>query len=111
LHEKAKVDTPMNAVNLQASVNNVTQMDKFQQDQARTPVVNQDQNAAIAREEAEKRIRMPTEPEHAEGKKIDPRQERKNRQSRKKRQNKNIQENTKGEPRSPSSGYIVDIQA
>ena len=101
----------MNAINLQASVNNVTQMDKHQQDQSRTPLVHQDQNSLIAREDAEKRIRMPMEPEHAEGKKVDGRQEKKNRQGSQKRQKKNIQNSAKGSPSSGSSGYIVDIQA
>jgi hypothetical protein len=101
----------MNAVNMQASVNNVTQMDKHQQDQSRTPLVHQDQNAVIAREEAEKRIRMPMEPDHAEGKKVDSRQDKKDRGSGKKRQKNNGQAGIKGQPRSPSSGYIVDIQA
>jgi len=101
----------MNAVNMQASVNNVTQMDKHQHDQARTPVVHQDQNAVIAREEAEKRLRMPMEADHAEGKKVDSRQEKKDQRGSKKRQKNNSQDGTKGQPRSPSSGYIVDIQA
>jgi hypothetical protein len=101
----------MNAVNLQASVNNVTQMDKFQQDQSRTPLVHQDQNALIARDDLEKRIRMPVEPEHAEGKKVDGRQEKKDGRGRGKRQGKNRGSGTKSPPRSPSSGYIVDIQA
>jgi hypothetical protein len=101
----------MNAVNLQASINNVTQMDKHQQDQSRTPIVHQDQNASIAREDAEKLIRMPIEPEHVEGRKVDGRQEKKNRQSSQKRQKKNNQNNAKGPLSSGSSGYIVDIQA
>jgi hypothetical protein len=101
----------MNAVNMQASVNNVTQMDKHQQDQSRAPIVHQDQNAVIARDDAEKRIRMPMEPEHAEGKKVDARQEKKNRQGSRKQQKKNIQDGAKGPPPSGSSGYIVDIQA
>jgi hypothetical protein len=101
----------MNAINLQASVNNVTQMDKFQQDQSRAPLVHQDQNSLIAREDAEKRIRMPMEPEHAEGKKVDGRQEKKEGRGRGKRQGKNRGDGSKRPPRSPSSGYIVDIQA
>jgi hypothetical protein len=101
----------MNAVNMQASVNNVTQMDKHQQDQSRSPVIHQDQNAVIAREDAEKRIRMPVEPDHVDGKKIDPRQEKKDRKDRRKNQNKNNPDAAKNSPRSSSSGYIVDIEA
>jgi hypothetical protein len=101
----------MDGVNMQASVNNVTQMDKHQQDQSRSPLVHQDQNAVIARADAEKRIRMPTEPEHAEGKKVDARQEKKNGRNGQKRQKKNNENASKGQPSSGSSGYIVDIQA
>jgi hypothetical protein len=101
----------MNAIDLQASVNNVTQMDKHQQDQSRTPIVHQDQNAVIAREDAEKLIRMPMEPEHAEGKKVDGRQEKKDRHNGRNRQKKSSNGAAKSQPRSSSSGYIVDIQA
>jgi hypothetical protein len=101
----------MNAVNLQASVSNVTQMDKHQQDQSRTPLVHQDQNAVIAREDLEKRIRMPTEAEQAEGKKVDPRQEKKDRQGGRNKKKKSNLDGAKSPPHSSSSGYIVDIQA
>jgi hypothetical protein len=101
----------MDGLNLQASVNNVTQMDKHQQDQSRSPLVHLDQNAVIAREDAEKRLRMPVEPDHVDGKKVDPRQEKRDRQSRRRKQNKNNPDAAKNLPRSSSSGYIVDIEA
>lgn len=58
----------MNEVNFQASVNNTVQMDRHQQDTARTPVVNQSQNAVIEQEEAEKRIQMPVQPDQVKEK-------------------------------------------
>ncbi len=85
-------------------------MDKHQQDQSRAPLVHQDQNAIIARDDAEKLIRMPTETEHADGKKVDPRWEKKDRQNSRNRRKKN-KSGVKSPPRSSSSGYIVDIEA
>jgi hypothetical protein len=103
----------MNVVNFQASVNNVTQMDRFQQDSSRTPVINQSQNAVIAQEEAEKRIRMPMQPDHAEGKKVDlQRQKNETRGNKKRKQKKDNGSDAK--PRqgiTTTGGYFVDIQA
>jgi hypothetical protein len=97
----------MNAVNFQASVNNLTQMDRHQQDLSRTPLVNQEQNAEIARGDAEKRIRMPVQADTVEGKKINPEENKRNFE-RKKRRKKNDPD-SKGA--SGSSGYILDVQA
>jgi hypothetical protein len=66
----------MNALNFQASVSQLTQMDRFQHDSHRTPVVNQDQNAQIAGDEAKKRVATAVQPDEIEKKKIDPRQRR-----------------------------------
>ena len=64
----------MNGLNFQASVSNLTQMDRYHQETHRTPVVNQEQNAQIAQDEAARRTMMPMQPDEAEGKKIDHRQ-------------------------------------
>jgi hypothetical protein len=97
----------MNAVNLQASVNNTTQMDRHQGDQSRMPLVHHAQNAEIALDEAEKRIRMPTETEKADGKKIDPRNKKQDTPDKKKKNDKK-----KPIQRLPrDQGYIVDLEA
>jgi hypothetical protein len=101
----------MDGINLQASVNNLTQMDRHQQDLSRAPLVHQDQNAVIARDEAEKRIRMPVEPEYARGKKVDTRLRKNDRQERRKKQKKNNSDLSTGKTHSTGSGDIVDIQA
>jgi len=102
----------MNALNLQTSVNNVTQMDRHQHDAGRAPTVYQDQNAAIARNEAEKRIRMPTPLDESEGKKIDARSRKNDSGNKNKKQKRNSKNGDHGNaaPLSPS-GYIVDMQA
>jgi hypothetical protein len=101
----------MDGVNLQASVNNVTQMDRFQQDASRTPVVNQEQNAVIEREEAERRIRMPVQPDHVEGKKVDPQQRKNESNARKKKQKKGAAGDQEQKGRTTTGGFFVDIQA
>jgi hypothetical protein len=48
----------MNGLNFQASVSNLTQMDRHQHDAHRAPVENQEQNARQARDEAARRLVM-----------------------------------------------------
>jgi hypothetical protein len=87
----------MNALNFQASVSHLTQMDRFQQDTHRTPIVNQDQNSQIARDEALKKANITTQPDEIERKKIDPRQRKEDttRQRRNKKKESNIASSAK----------------
>jgi hypothetical protein len=78
--------------NVLLSMNNLTQMDRYQTDTHRGPMVNQEQNAEAARHEAARRLLAPVEPDKVEGKKIDPeaKREEDNRRKRKKdRQRRN----------------------
>jgi hypothetical protein len=100
----------MNTIDLQASVNNLTQVDRHQQDQHRAPVVNQQQNAQIVREEQEQRVNAPAEPEKGDGKIIDPKAGRRD-QGRQKKQKKAPRKNSP-DPDPPSrTGYFVDLSA
>jgi hypothetical protein len=99
----------MNTVNLQASVNNLSQVDRQQQYLHRTPIVNQEQNAEIAQEEAARRARMPVQLEQSEGKKIDPEDRRKESQRKGKKQQRN-NDNRRPKPDSPHSAFI-DVTA
>jgi len=99
----------MNGLNFQASVSNLTQMDRHQQDVHRTPGINQEQNAEIARNESAQRAVKPTQPDDVEEKKIDPRQRKADSENRKKKRGKQ-----RGNPpacKSPDSGYFLDVQA
>jgi hypothetical protein len=96
----------MNGLNFQASVSNLTQMDRHQQDVHRTPVVNQEQNAEIARGEAAQRTARPVQPDRAEEKKIDPKQRGPGEENRKKKRNKKV-DAVNG--KSPDSGFFLDI--
>jgi hypothetical protein len=99
----------MNTIDLQASVNNLTQVDRLQQDQHRAPVVNQVQNAEISREEQARRATAPSEPEKSEGKTIDPNAKRQEQQKSKK---KRALRKDKPDPDPPSrTGYFVDLSA
>ena len=51
----------MNGVNLQASMHNLSQMDRHQHEVHRAPVENQVQNADAEREQAARRVDMPVE--------------------------------------------------
>ncbi|MBD3390427.1 MAG: hypothetical protein GF418_00290 [Chitinivibrionales bacterium] len=61
----------MDSMDLQASIHNLLQMDRHQEEVHRTPVAHQAQNAEIAREEEGRRTEMPNEPEQSEGKNVD----------------------------------------
>ena len=98
----------MNGLNFQASVYNLTQMDRVQQDAHRTPVVNQEQNAQIALDEASRRTAMPMQPDEVEGKKIDPGQ-RKRDDSGKKKNRKKALKNASAIA-AKKNGYFLDIR-
>lgn len=98
----------MDGVNLQASVNNVTQMDRHQHDVSRTPLVNTAQNAEIARTAAEQRMIKPNETEDTTGKKVDTKHKDQER-----RKNQNRQQQTKSGNSSGNlsgNGHIVDVE-
>jgi hypothetical protein len=103
----------MNAVNFQASLNNLVQMDRFQQDTSKTPVVNQQQNEVISQDEAEKRIRMPVQPEQPESKIINPDQKKQESfTGKKKKKDKESKENKNTKQgQSTDSGFFIDVQA
>jgi hypothetical protein len=75
----------MSGVNLQASIINVTQMDRHQNDINRLPATNQEQNSQIAMNLADQKSIRPTQADGAEGKKIDPDQRKKDNDNRKKK--------------------------
>jgi hypothetical protein len=98
----------MNGLNFQASVSNLTQMDRHQHDAHRAPVENQEQNAQRARDEAAQRLVMTVRVEEAAGKRIDPGQRRGDNPSRK----KNRKKEGGAPPRARGSGgRLLDIEA
>lgn len=98
----------MDGVNLQASVNNTTQMDRFAQDASRTPLVHQDKAELIAQNNAEKRIHMPLEAEQADNKKVDSKYKEQNQKKQKQKQQK---KSAPAQLKNRNSGLIVDIEA
>jgi hypothetical protein len=98
----------MNTVNFQASVSNLVQMDRHQQDTHRMPVVNQEQNATIAKDEAARRALMPVEADAVENKKVEAHEKNNERQQRKKKKHSAGVKTPEG--KSPSSGYLLDVQ-
>jgi hypothetical protein len=102
----------MRAVDFQASVNNLTVMDRHQQEMHKTPIVNQQQNIEKARDEAAQRVDKPVQPDQVEGKKVDPNDKRKEGRGREKKQRKQQDAQQQNRP-SPSrdSGLFVDLDA
>lgn len=99
----------MDGVDFQASVNNLTQMDRHQQDAVRAPGINQEQNAQIARDEAGQRTVRPMQPDEVEDKKVDPKQRKQDRDGRRDRKKKEHVNGTPG--KSTSSGFFLDVNA
>lgn len=99
--------------NVQISMTNLTQMDRYQTDTHRGPMVNQEQNAEAARHEAERRIMAPTEPDKVEGKKIDPDAKREEDRRKKKRRNRQSGEDEMRDrpPTTGAQGRVIDCEA
>ena len=98
----------MDGVNLQASVNNVTQMDRHQHDFSRTPLVNTEQNAEIARTAAEMRMIKPNETEDTIGKKVDSKHKDQDRRKNQNRRQSSKNENASG--KLSGNGHFVDVE-
>jgi hypothetical protein len=98
----------MNGIDLQASVHNLSQMDRHQSETHRTPVVHQDQNADRALQEAVARMSMPVEADQAEGKDSDSRSKTKV-FARRRRRRKRDEEESRG--RAHGRGFFVDVDA
>jgi hypothetical protein len=98
----------MNGLNFQASVSNLPHLDRIQQDTHRLPMVNQEQNAQLAHDEALRRMAAPTQPDEVEDKKIDPGQ-RKQDEARKKR-NKKPEAHKAPASAGNKDGHFLDIR-
>jgi hypothetical protein len=107
----------MNEINVNLSINNVPQFDRSQNDIHREPMVNQTQNAQIAQESAEQRVRMPVQLEQLAGKRIDSNAQKKEIKDKEKKKRRN---KLPGAARpqmptdiiiGPDSGRIVDVDA
>lgn len=102
----------MSEFNVNVSHLNSVQMDRHQNDMHRGPVVYQAQNAEINKNEAEKRVKMPVQPDSAEGKTIDPDDKRQEKEKQKKRNRQQIEKVNHPRPvKRTDQGYIVDIEA
>lgn len=100
----------MDGVNLHASINNLSQMDRHQQEVHRTPVVNQNQNAELAQEELSRRLQMPVQPDNVEGKNVDPDARRRVFMRRRKKKKKGDREDTP-RPKDGDTGFFIDCNA
>jgi len=98
----------MNSANIQASMHNLTQVNRIQHNEHTAPINNQEQNANLSQEKASEKITKPTEAEHTDGKVIDPRDVRKNRSRNKKKKKKNLKK-VKKQNRSKETGRFVDF--
>ena len=99
----------MGEVSVNISMNNLTQIDRHQNDAHRNPVVHQEQNAQLARDDAAKRITMPIEPDALEKKDVDP-NDRKKENSARKRKRKNKGKDEKNFQNSANSENIIDMR-
>jgi hypothetical protein len=97
---------------MRVSMSNLVQMDRHQTDFHRAPMVNQEQNADAARQEAARRLASPSEPDKPEGKTIDPRDKREQ-ERRKKRQSQEPEgeEATTIRGFEPRHGSNIDFEA
>lgn len=103
----------MSGVNVHISVTNLVQMDRHQSDTHRSPMINQEQNADVARQEAARKAIAPAQPDKVEGKKIDPKAKREEEERKKRRRARPGADGEKsGGPAAGSgSGRVIDFSA
>jgi hypothetical protein len=61
----------MNTFDVHASMNNLLQMNRPQEEANRIPLQHQTSNAVVHQEEVDKRIERPNQPDQPEGKNVD----------------------------------------
>ncbi len=98
----------MNGLNFQASIHNLSQLNRHQQDSHNTPIVNQEQNAELAKDEAARRTKQPMQPDKLEGKIIKPEDKNKNNLAKKKRKRKKGNKNI-SRKKTKNSGNFIDF--
>jgi len=102
----------MDSVNVNFSVNNLPQMERNQSEVHRTPVVNQEQNARLAADEADARLAMPVEADAIEKKNIDPDDKKERQEQRKNKDRRRDGRKPDEEPPPAVIGpFSVDVQA
>lgn len=103
----------MSGLGVHISVNNVPQFDRLQSNAHRAPAVHQVKNAEIANARVEQQLKMPTQPDEAEGKNIDPEDRKKdrNRSRKKTKKEKKKGEASEENKTKPDSGSLIDIEA
>jgi hypothetical protein len=103
----------MSGIDVHISVNNIPQMDRHQSDTHRAPIIQQVQNAEIARSQLDQRMRIPNQPDRPEGKIADPGERRRDawRSRRKKRIGEKKEESGEKRPRGGDRGSIIEIEA
>ncbi len=101
----------MRIVDFNASVSNLTQLERHQQDGHRAPMIDQESNILKAREEAQRRAQTAVEPEQSQEKTIDPRDRREKQNPRhEKKSSRNKKKKSMRGPR-PDGGRFVDVDA
>lgn len=100
----------MRVVDFNASMSNLSQLERHQNDGHRAPMIDQQANIEKAREEALQRTEMATEPEEPEGKNVDPRDRRREEQRRDRKRRAMKKKKRTKRPR-PGGGSFVDIDA
>lgn len=84
-------------------------MERHQGDAVRTPMVNQEQNAAIAGDRARQKFISAVQPGEVDDKKVDPRQRKKDFQKKKDRRKKPLPIASSG--KAADGGYFLDVNA
>ena len=101
----------MDAVNLRTSVNNLPYLDRHQQDIHNQPMINQQQNAAMAENAVLNHLQRPNAAEGLTGKRTEPDDRRKEDEKRKKRDKKNNSSLKSFPEGRDSGGHFVDFSA
>jgi hypothetical protein len=99
----------MNTLDVQASLNNLLQMDRHQEETNRTPAGHQVVNADYERDNAARRATRPNEPEQPDGKNVDSEEHKRYQQEMKKRRQQAAGRRKAARGRTDGAGRFCDI--
>jgi hypothetical protein len=97
----------MNTMNVNASLHNLLQMDRHQEESNRIPVIHQAANAEVERETAARRPEMANQPEQPDGKNVDSEGRKRYQREAPKRKPQKKKTNTRG--KTDGAGRFVDV--
>lgn len=100
----------MGEINVNLSVSNLPQVDRYHNESHRAPIVHQDQNIHEVNRELNRRVNMPVEADTIEKKGIDPDDRRSNHDNKKKRRRRTDDKRQEPPDMTSDGRSLIDVR-